>query len=236
MEQGQKLFVTSAWRKRQVQDRAATGAKPFFIGIPGAGIAEAGMFMDTDIQRIRLVLKGRLNAVAMMGVKVKNHYPLAAITLLPVAGGNYAVIDKTEAKGPDPLGMMTGRPHQTKGLFRLAQLQQINGSQTGTGRQSCHLIGIITDLVVEMINKGLSGENRLFKTKEPPFIMGFHEPLPFRRTHLLKIKKWKIITLLQRSMNDLEPSWNLGMITPRVVIKKAGIGNEVNKGGRRIIT
>jgi len=182
--------------------------------------------MDTDIQRIRLPLKGRLNAVAVMGVKIKDHDPLPAIVLLPVTGGHHAVIKKTEAKRPDPFGMMARRPDQTKSLLRPTLLQQINGRESGPGGQCCHLIRIITDLIIGMINRGPAGEHRFLKTKEPALIMDRLQPSPFRRTTALKIQGRPGIIQFQGSKNGLKPGRDLGMVAAGIVIQETGIGDK----------
>jgi len=102
-----------------------------------------------------------------MSVEIKDADPLPVILPLPVAGGNDAVVEKAETVRLVGLGMMprwTGltKDHRTRFLFH-----HIDADQTGPGRQSGDLVGIVADLIIRMIDIGPAGKDCLFKTEKP---------------------------------------------------------------------
>jgi len=97
------------------------------------------------------------------------------VGLLPVAGGNDAVIEKAETIRPGRFGMVAGWADSAEeDLFRFL-FNQVNSRQTGPGGKHGNGVGLIADLVIGMINRGQAGENRLFKTKQPGLGMKGHQ-------------------------------------------------------------
>ena len=111
----------------------------------------------------------------MMSIEIKNKNAFFGILLLPVPGGKHTVIEKAEAKRKRVLRMMAGRTNQTKHSAHLFSFKKIHGSYSGTGCKHGNFIGIVADLIITVVNKGLAGKHRFFKAKEPVFIMGKEE-------------------------------------------------------------
>lgn len=89
--------------------------------------------MDADVQNIRLILKGRLDTVAVMGVEVDDENPATAVRLLPVTGRYCHVVQKAEAQSHGPLGMVAWRTHRAEGCATQAGLDAIDGNGPGAG-------------------------------------------------------------------------------------------------------
>ena len=90
--------------------------------------------MTADEQHTRVVVEHRLRAVAVVGVVVEDHDPLALIGQR--SGNDRDVGDHAETHRLDGGGVMAGRAYGTERGVALAGAQRFDRSQTGAGGQA----------------------------------------------------------------------------------------------------
>jgi len=87
-------------------------------------------------------------------------------------------------------GMVTGRTNQTEYITAPSFLNKIYRRNSGTGGKTRNIVGIITDLIIRMVNICLTGKDCFFKTKEPVFAVDLSQIVSGGCLRRQKGKQW----------------------------------------------
>jgi len=119
-------------RQRQIKYGPLAFSDSLVLCPAGTWIAETGMLMDGNIRGFPLFLKGGLNAITVMCIKIEHTDTTSIVLVLPVACRNDTVVKKTKAIGLIRFGMMARWTCLTKNYGTRIMLNGIDTNQART--------------------------------------------------------------------------------------------------------
>jgi len=150
-----KITVIGTGRQRNIQLRAAGGARAGLFGRTGTRVKEPAVFVDIGEDKVGIGLKAVKDAIAMVCIDIDVSHPLEAEAFAQVFDGNTAVIENTEPGGAGARRVMQSGYRDERALV-IAVHDLIDGAKHGADDGGCGVIDAGYDRGVAIIEPALA--------------------------------------------------------------------------------